>query len=523
MHTPRYIIYARKSSESEERQVQSIDDQIDYLKHIAVNRDLKIVKIFTEQKSAKTPDVRPQFQAAMDYIKSGRAEGILCWKLNRLSRNALDSGRLQWLLQQKIITSLITSDKEYLPDDNVLLFSVESGMDNQFIVDLRKNTIRGLEGKLSRGWLPARPTIGYRNNKLDKTIEKDPERFLLVRRMWDQMLTGLYNPYQILNFADEWGLRTPKYKHMGNRPLSRSGIYRILSNPFYMGLIQYDGKTYQGKHEPMITKEEFDRVQILLRRKPLSKPIRHTFLYTGLMSCGECGCVITAERKKGRYVYYHCTRKRREVKCFQKGLREELIEEQLTAIVKDYTISPVFLDWAIRVINDNSSSEIEQRKQIIASLEKSVALTSSEIERLLQLLIRGIIEEDAYKREKELLESRLQELKSSLAAAFQQTDQRKKLLDSFSFTASALETFLTGDAMQKKNVVKSICKSATLLDGHITIEPYEWLEPIKKSYPSLEKAYQELELPKNAQPDTKGAATENIFTVWGGYRGSNPR
>ncbi len=131
--------------------MQLIKDQVNRLKELAKDLNLDVVKEFTESKSAKQPNNRPVFDDMLKRIEKGEADGILCWQINRLSRNLVDSGKINWMLQQGIIKSIQTVDKEYLPDDNVLMFSVESGMTNQFILDLKKNTIRGLKGKIERG------------------------------------------------------------------------------------------------------------------------------------------------------------------------------------------------------------------------------------------------------------------------------------------------------------------------------------------------------------------------------------
>ncbi len=331
----RYILYARKSSESEDRQVQSIDDQVNRLKKIAEELNLKIVDVLTEAKSAKKPNNRPVFTQLIERLENGEANGILCWQINRLSRNPVDSGQIGWLLQQGIIESIQTTEREYLPDENVLLFSVESGMANQYILELRKNVKRGVDSKLAKGWKPNVAPLGYLNEKEEKTIIEDPERFPLIRKMWDLMLTGTKSPPQILEIANsEWGFKTRKTKRLGGKPLSRSAIYRIFTNPFYAGIITYGGKEYEGKHTAMITLSEFDRVQQLLGRKGKPRPKKHKFAYTGLIRCGECGCVYTAETKRKQikstgetkeYTYYHCTRKRRDHDCSQKKvIRDEV-------------------------------------------------------------------------------------------------------------------------------------------------------------------------------------------------------
>ncbi|MFC1615350.1 recombinase family protein [Patescibacteria group bacterium] len=321
----KYFLYARKSSESEDRQIQSIKDQIDRLNDLAKDLDLEIIKTFTEAKSAKQPNNRPIFDDMLSRIEKGDADGILCWQINRLSRNPVDSGKINWLLQQGTIKAIQTIDKQYLPEDNVLMFSVESGMANQFILDLRKNTIRGLESKIQKGWFPSRAPQGYINDVIDKIIIKDPERFNLVRKMWDLMLTGSYQPPKILDIVtDEWGYLTRKTKRGGGKPMSKSEIYRIFNDPFYYGCFKYKDKIYKGKHNPMITVDEYERVQELLGRKDKPKQKTHEFAFTGIIRCGNCGCLVTAEEKKkfikstkeyATYTYYRCTRRKREVKC----------------------------------------------------------------------------------------------------------------------------------------------------------------------------------------------------------------
>ena len=202
-------------------------------------------------------------------------------------------------MQQSTLKSIQTIDRQYLPDDNVLLFSVESGSANQFILDLSKNTKRGLQRKLDNGWQNGVAPLGYLNDKENKIVITDPERFNLVRKMWDLMLTGNYTPPKILDIANnDWGFKTRRFKRIGGNPLSKSGIYKIFTSLFYAGIIENKGLQYEGKHERMITLKEYDRVQMILGRKGKPRPKNHEFAFTGSIRCGVCGCLYTAETKK---------------------------------------------------------------------------------------------------------------------------------------------------------------------------------------------------------------------------------
>lgn len=355
-----YFLYARKSSESEDRQVQSIDDQITKLKQVSNNLHLKVKEIYTEAKSAKKPNNRPLFDEMLKRIELGEANGILCWQINRLSRNPIDFGKISWMLQQGKIKSIQTMERQYLPEDNVLLLSVEGGMANQYILDLSKNVKRGLQGKLMKGWRPGSAPPGYLNTKLQErgsnTIIMDPERFPLVRKMWELMLTGNYTPPQILDIANnQWGYRTRKTKRKGGIPLSRSGIYKIFTNPFFAGIFYYGKEKiqYEGKHEKMITIDEFDRVQKILGRDGKPRPKTHRFAFTGSLHCAECGCLFTAIEKEKlikstgkikKYTYYYCTRKKVNIKCSQKKvIAEQDLELQIEKEIEKFTILPEFL------------------------------------------------------------------------------------------------------------------------------------------------------------------------------------
>ncbi|MDD5146886.1 MAG: recombinase family protein, partial [Candidatus Pacebacteria bacterium] len=197
----KYFLYARKSNEAEDRQVTSIGAQIDELKKIAKDYGLNIIETLSEEQSAKAPG-RPIFDKMLKRIYQNEARGILCWKLDRLARNPIDGGQIQWMLQQSVIQNIQTYDKNFTPTDNVLMMSVEFGMANQFIRDLSVNVKRGLRKKVNDGWLPGIAPAGYLNTpdreKGYKVIVEDPERFPLVRRMWDLMLTGNFTAPQIL-------------------------------------------------------------------------------------------------------------------------------------------------------------------------------------------------------------------------------------------------------------------------------------------------------------------------------------
>src|SRR5690606_21181753 len=134
LHNLRYRLYARKSTDTEDKQVQSLDDQIKVMKSVAKREGARLIGVpLRESKSAKRPYERPVFEELMQEIEDGKIDAIVCWKLDRLSRNPTDSGRMQQLLQDGKLKHILTAEKSYFPEDNAIVFSVEAGMSNQYI------------------------------------------------------------------------------------------------------------------------------------------------------------------------------------------------------------------------------------------------------------------------------------------------------------------------------------------------------------------------------------------------------
>ena len=535
----KYFLYARKSSESEDRQVQSIDDQIDRLKQYAKDKSLDIKEIYTEAKSAKKPNNRPLFDEMMERIEKGEANGILCWQINRLSRNPIDSGKLSWSLQSGILKSIRTMDREYLPEDNVLIFSVESGVANQYILDLRKNVQRGIQSKLQKGWIPSGAPLGYLNTKSEvkgeNYIIKDPERFPLIRKAWDLMLTGSYTPPKILEILNnEWGFRTRKGKRKGNKPMSRSTIYGIFTNPFYAGTIVWNGAHYNGKQELMVSLEEFDRVQIILGRKGKSRPKQHIFPFTGAIRCGECGCLITAIEKTKiikttgelkTFTYYFCTRKKKHVNCSQREhTTAQDLEMQIEKEIEKYTILPKFRDWASEVLNSVNDKEIADKTAICESRHKAITASQNQLDNLTRMRYRDLIGDEEFTRERTTVQNEINLLKQQL----RETDgHAKKWLEltekTFNFASCARKEFLMGDMQTKKEILMALGQNPMLKDKKLSIQANEWLKPIAESYPALEKEYQGLELAKVGTNKEQNEDLTSLRLRWRGRPDLNRR
>lgn len=507
----KYFVYARKSSESDEKQVQSIDDQLRIMKDLARDLNLTVVKIYSESHSAKEPQTRSVFGEMLAAIQAGEADGILTWKLNRLSRNPVDSGAIQWLLQREQIKSIQTVGREYLPGDNAIVFSVESGMDNQYIRDLSHDVKRGLNSKLEKGIAPILAPIGYLNTKTEvrgeNYIIKDPERFHLIRKAWDLMLTGNYSGPMILDILNnKYGLRIRKTKRTGGKPLSRSAIYRIFSEPFYAGQFRYRGTLYEGVHEPMVTREEFDRVQVLLGRPGKPKCKQHTYAYTGLLRCGECGGLISATHKektlqctgkRKSYTLYYCIPARKNAHpCSQRHyVNSCLIDEQIKSEIKKFTILPEVRDWALTMLKDSEIGKVHDAGKTKASQQKAIGDAQRQLDRLTDMCARELLPEDEYKAKRTQLVNSIVTLKGNVRSNEERLKNwRQNIIRVLDFATGAYERFENGDDKVKRCMFSTIRLNSTLELKKLALQKVFWLAPIEKYRPGIEREIQALEL-----------------------------
>jgi len=498
-----YIIYCRKSSESEERQILSIESQTNELKELADRLKLNVSEILTESKSAKYPG-RLVFNVMMKKVYTGQVKGIIVWKLDRLARNPIDGSSLVWALDQGHLSEIITPQNTFLNNSNdKFLMQLEFGMAKKYVDDLSDNVKRGNKTKLEKGWSPGFPPLGYFNEPKEKTIVPDPERFSLVQKMWKLLLQGI-TPSKILQTAnDEWGLRTRLNKKTGGNPLSRASLYRIFNNAFYYGLIERQEGVFQGKHKPMITAEEYWKAQELLRKKGRPRLKKHQFAFTGMMRCGECGCMITAEEKENRYgyhyTYYHCTKKKRELNCRQQCINLKDLETQIMEYLDRIYVPEKFLDQAIQYLEKEMKKENGKNLDFQKPWEKAAKDCQIKLHNLNQMRLRDLIEDTEYLSEKRrLIEEKIkieENLKNGNGNKRKAIEETKKTLI---FSNQGKDSFQNGLLEDKKDVLQGLGSNLSLKDKKLSIElkkplfiiekglkdineKFEWLEPLKYS------------------------------------------
>lgn len=344
----RYCLYARKSSEDEERQALSIESQVKEMSSLAERDHLTVVVVKTEAHSAKNSGEREIFNKMIDEIKAGKYNAILTWHSDRLSRNAGDLGRLIDLMDDGSLLEIKTYNQTFSNSPNEKFLLMILGSQAKLENDNRGvNVRRGLRALVDKGLWPGVAPMGYINvgEKGNRGIVKiDPTRAHIVQLMFEKAAQG-WSQHRIRNWlTDELDFVSANEKH-----LVLSSVQRILSRTFYYGMFEYpkkSGNWYKGAHQPLITKELFDKVQIETKKKSrLTRIYRKDFAYLNLMKCGLCGSTVTAEEKFkalkdgsiARYVYYGCDRNK-DRHCKLRYIREDNLIKQLCNIIDELTI-----------------------------------------------------------------------------------------------------------------------------------------------------------------------------------------
>lgn len=365
----KYCLYARKSTEQEDKQVLSIDSQIQEMEKMARNEGLEIVVTKKESHSAKEAGQRPVFNEIVEELKEGRFSGILTWAPDRIARNAGDLGRIVDLMDQQKLVEIRTFGQKFsnTPNDKFMLMILGSQAklenDNKVI-----NVKRGLRARCQMGLWPCTAPTGYLNSKnIDKRchVETDPHRAPMIKKMFEKVACEKYSGRQVYQWLKEKNFKSKNGKH-----LTLSNVYILLRNTFYYGSFEYpreSGQWFKGVHEPIITKELFDLVQENISNHVI-KTEGKEFAFTKMMTCGLCGSGITADEKFkklrngefNRYVYYLCT-KHNDPKCKNPITREERLIEQLTNLMDTIELDEIGMKEKIR-------EEVQRIKRFQSSL-----------------------------------------------------------------------------------------------------------------------------------------------------------
>jgi site-specific DNA recombinase len=471
----RYFVYCRKSSESSDRQVLSIESQRAELERaFAAAAGVTIVEWFEESMSAKTPG-RPVFSAMLDRIEKGHADGIIAWHPDRLARNSIDGGRIIYLLDQGKLKDLKFATFSFENNSQgKLMLSVLLGFSKYYVDALSENVRRGNRTKATQGWRPSSVPLGYRHSRDLRAIVTDPVHFPVMQRLFALALSGQHTMSQIARIANyEWGYRTRKSKSRGGTPISLSTLYRLFHNPFYAGLFTVEGKLYHGKHERVVSIAAFERIQAWISRPGKQKPKRYKFAFAGLIRCGACGLMVTAEHKRNRfgtlYSYYHCTHRNLDARCNQPVLSVRDIEAQIAAFLTRLTLDQ---ELHQQLVSEALSSEVSEATLAAArdGLTRTLAELATHEANLIDLRVRDQLTDEEFLPRRAALTRERARLEERLIDVDREQDAFEPVAEFLMFNNKAVDWFHAGGDDEKRLVLETVGSNLSLKDKRLSIE-----------------------------------------------------
>jgi DNA invertase Pin-like site-specific DNA recombinase len=429
----------------------------------------------------------------IDRIEKGEASGILAWHPDRLARNSVDGGKVIYLVDTGMITDLKfpTFWFDSTPQGKFML-SIAFSQSKYYVDNLSENIKRGHRNKVKDGIWPQMAPIGYVNEK-GKGIVPHPEFSGMIRKIFEQYATGNFTLRQVKEKFNELGLRGK-----AQNGLSVSNYQTILKNPIYTGLMRYNGEIYEGKHEPIISKKLFDDVQEVMTRKskPKTKELK-SYVYRGLLHCGECGCFITTETQKG-HNYLRCTK--RKGPCNQKYVREEIVTEQIRDELRKVSLSDAVANWLIA----ETEKDKTENNRLIADQSKKVtdeiAAIDSKLDKLMTAYLENALTLPEYQNVKNKLVTEKHSLNDKLASLAHASMSRfEPVVNFFQDCKQAAIVAKSDDLSKIRDFFQKVGSNPLLRDRALVTTARA---PFALTH----------ELPKNAKENADGTAGG----VWGG-------
>jgi DNA invertase Pin-like site-specific DNA recombinase len=545
----KFNAYNRKSSEQDERQALSLGSQIDEAKRLADIYEIHLQDpedIMSESKSAKEAYNRPVFENLIKKIERGEVQGIITWHEDRLSRNAIDAARLVDLFDKGKLKVIITPQHvvKNTPESKFMLVftcgQAKMENDNKGI-----NVMRGLVKKREMGYPAGVQKIGYKSDGGEKGYRKiiaDPERFGLVKQIFEMMLTGKYSAGELYTVAvEKIGLTTIQRKREGGKPIKKSQFYTMLKDPFYAGFFM--GKNKENniiRYEAhpsiprMVTEAEHYKIISIIRKggSPKAWVYLNEFPYKRFSKCGHCGGSVTAEKKvqmickyckykfslqnrthcpkcnkktEGKifeYIYYHCTLKK-DVSCpggsvSDTGIREKIEEE----IINQVAMSPALREWCVSSIDELEQRECKKEKEVNQNWYQTLADLENQKNRAVEGYSKGIIKDHELARIRTTIEGETARVRTKIGIPEEYKLNTKRLERKLDILEELKDILENGTCDEKIEAMLTIGSNLTIKEKTVSVTKDILYESIQKGLMEAKAKNPRFE-PKSIQ-DTSG-------------------
>jgi site-specific DNA recombinase len=455
--------YVRVSTQKQGEGV-SLDAQRDAIFAFAARNNITITEWFEEKETAAKSG-RPIFLSMMKQLMRRKAEGVVLHKVDRGARNLADWAKFAELADNGIDVHFATETLDFKSRGGRLTADIQAVIAADYIRNLREETLKGMVGRLKQGIYPFGAPLGYQNNGKGKVKTIDPVKGPLVKRLFELYASGQHSLHSLVPISHTLGLRNNR----GNL-ITKSGVEKILQNPFYCGLMRVKTMhmTYRGSHEPLISASLFETVQAVRAGKSGKKITKHLHTYRGLFACGVCGSAMIAEVQKG-YVYYRC----HTSGCDTKTIREEQLEGSIAS-----TLHHASLDAVSEDITDECMAvwfEAHLKADDTAPLRLRLAQVEERLERLMDALIDRLIDGESYAERKHALLIEQVSLEEKLNAASSRSNDPEHLRAFLELMKTLPQLYEAAEKDEKRQIVELATSNRTVCGRNVCVEPADWL------------------------------------------------
>jgi site-specific DNA recombinase len=469
------VLYARVSSKEQEKEGFSIPSQLKLLNKYAEDNRLQLVKEYVDVETAKKSG-RTDFTKMVKFLRKesqrkqlgAPCQVILVEKTDRLYRNLKDwviidelDLEIHFVKENVILSRESRSSEKFMHGIKVL-------MAKNYIDNLSEETRKGMIEKAEQGLYPSCAPTGYINVECNgkKIIQPNPVLAGEIRRLFEWYSTGNYSLLELSRKIFSEGFALCK----NSKKIPKSVVHKIFNNPIYYGEFSWSGKMYKGTHEPVISKELYDRVQSMMdeRGNRRTRVQKYNWAFHGLLTCGHCGCALTAEIKKKRYVYYHCTGNKG--KCPEKWVREEVVAEQFGQVIGNLRIDNDVLDWIVAALKESHRDEKKYHDELIAQLQYKYTKIQCRLDVMYEDKLDGRIDQNFHDRKssewKQEQDEILQKIENHQGANRIYFNDGLKLLE---LAQRAVILYEKQDMQEKRRIINFVCSNSTWKDG--TLHP----------------------------------------------------
>lgn len=491
----KYFIYCRKSSEEDNRQVQSLDTQERIMVEFATKSNLNVIDIFREAKSARFANNRELFSLMIEKIEKGEANAILVAHVDRLSRNLTEAGTLSELLQKGFIKEITTPYRVFNTSLDLMYMGFDFVFATHYSTQLSVKVKEGIDSKVLKGEYPTHAPLGYYNK--EGKIYIDAAKAPYFVKLFELYASNSYSLKEVGSILYKEGLRTK-----GGNKVSKTVLYRALLNPIYCGDFKWNGKLYEGIHEGIISKALFNSVQKVLEGKNRAKNQTHSFLYRGYLTCDVCGCKLTATKKKRKYDYYYCTNGKNLCTQHKDYMDSDDIKDLISNNFANFIVNKEMCDLSLEQYKGDVRKNNNYQDSTRNLLQNQLAKIEEKLDKLVDMNLEGLLTKEKYTEkqnklltEKGLIQEQLKKLPNQI------TENTLELLEKFKNRCYHLQNlFDEGNEDVKSDLLKSALWNLSIRDKQIASSQYKL-------------PYQELAI----------ASTSNDIDIWRRKRDSNPR